>query len=66
MSEANEVFIELTDAALRAITGGHEIVFDTGHGWQVVLCCDDETVERFGKAIQRALLQMLPTSSTIH
>lgn len=61
----NEIHLTLSGDALRALTEGVELVLDIDET-RIFLSCDAETVQSFQRAVQRALLHMLPAGEAKH
>ena len=61
----NEIHLTLSGEALQALTQGAELVLDLDDT-RLYLSCDSETVESFQRAVQRAMLHLLPAGEAKH
>lgn len=61
----NEIHLALGGNALRALAEGAELVLDIDET-RIYLSCDAETVSSFQRAVQRALLHLLPAGEERH
>lgn len=61
----NEIHMTLSGDALQALPQGAELVLDLDDT-RLYLSCDSETVESFQRAVQRALLHLLPAGEAKH
>lgn len=61
----NEIHLSLGGSALRALAEGAELVLDVEQT-RLYLSCDEETVTSFQRAVQRALLHLLPAGEERH
>ena len=61
----NEIHLSLDGQALRALAEGAELVLDLDQT-RLYLSCDSKTVDSFQRAVQRALLHLLPAGAERH
>lgn len=61
----NEIHLALGGDAIQALAEGAELVLDIDET-RIFLSCDAQTVEQFQRAVQRALMHLLPAGEAKH